>query len=117
MKAELVEFGKLELEGERYERDVMIDAGRIRKRKKGPSKPRRHEFGHTPLTSAEDLPWGGRRLVIGTGAEGALPIAPDVYDEAERRGIQIEALPTRDACHLLAKANASEVYAVLHVTC
>jgi hypothetical protein len=117
VKAELVAFGKLEIDGERYERDVMIDGGRIRKRKKGPSKPRRNEFGHTPLTSAEDIPWGGRRLIVGTGADGALPIAPDVYDEAERRGIQIEALPTRDACRLLAKADASDVYAVLHVSC
>jgi hypothetical protein len=117
VEAKLVAFGKLEIEGERYERDVMIDGGKICKRKKGPSKARRGEYGHTPLTSAEDLPWGGERLIIGTGADGALPITSDVFDEAERRGIQIEALPTRDACHLLAKLDAGEVYAVLHITC
>lgn len=117
VNAELVAFGELQIDGERYERDVLIDAGRIRKRKKGPSKGRRDEFGHTPLTSAEDIPWGGRRLIVGTGADGALPISPDVYAEAERRGILIEALPTRDACHLLADLDADEVHAVLHVTC
>ena len=117
VKARLVAFGDLRIEGERYERDVVIDAGRIRRRRKGPSKARRGEFGHTPLTSAEDIPWGGRRLIVGTGADAALPITPDVYDEADRRGIFITALPTRDACRMLAKIDATEVYAVLHVTC
>jgi hypothetical protein len=117
MKAKLVGFGELEVEGEKYERDVVVDGGKIRKRRKGPSKPRREEFGHTPLTSAEDIPWGGSRLIVGIGAEGALPIASDVYEEAERRGITVEVLPTRDACRLLADLKASEVYAVLHVTC
>jgi hypothetical protein len=117
VKAELVAFGDLKIEGERYERDVVIEAGQIRRRHKGPSKPRRGEFGHTPLTSAEDIPWGGRQLIVGTGADGALPISPDVYQEAERRGIRIEALPTRDACRLLAKLDAKEIHAVLHVTC
>ena len=117
MKAELVAFGDLRINGERYERDVVIDAGKVRRRRKGPSKARRGEFGHTPLTSLEDIPWGGRRIIVGTGADGALPIAPDVYAEAERRGIRIEALPTRDACRLLANLDATEVHAVLHVTC
>jgi len=117
VKAQLIAFGDLRIAGERYERDVVIDAGRIRRRRKGPSKARRAEFGHTPLTSAEDIPWGGRQLIVGTGADGALPIGPDVYAEADRRGIRIEALPTRDACRLLAKLDSTEVYAVLHVTC
>ena len=117
VKAQLVAFGDLRIEGERYERDVVIDAGRIRRRRKGPSKARRGEFGHTPLTSAEDIPWGGRRLIVGTGADAGLPITSDVYAEAHRRGIFITALPTRDACRMLAKIDATEVYAVLHVTC
>jgi hypothetical protein len=117
VKADLVAFGDLRIEGDRYERDVVIDAGRIRKRKKGPSKSLRSEFGHTPLTSAEDIPWGGQRLIVGTGANGSLPISPDVYAEAERRGIRIEAVPTRDACRLLADLDAADVHAVLHVTC
>jgi hypothetical protein len=117
VKARLVEFGKLEIEGKRYERDVVIDAGTIRRRKKGPSKSRRTQFGHTPLTSAEDIPWGGRLLIVGTGANGSLPIAPDIHQEAERRGIRIEALPTRDACRLLTDLDAIDVHAILHVTC
>jgi hypothetical protein len=117
VKAELVEFGKLEIEGERYNKDVIIDGGRIRKRDKDPSKALPHRGRHTPLTAAEQIPWGGKRLVVGTGAKGQLPISPDVRAEAARRGIEIEALPTRDACLLLADLDPADVYAILHVTC
>jgi len=115
--AKLVRFGVLELQRKRYERDVVIEAGRIRRRQKGPSKARRGEFGHTPLTCAEGIPWGGRRLIVGTGADGALPIEPEVFAEAERRGITVEALPTRDACRMLGGLRPGDVYAVIHVTC
>lgn len=117
MKAKLVAFGELQIEGEQYTNDVVIEGGRIRRRRKGPSKPLRDQFGHTPLSVAEDIPWGGKRLIVGTGADGALPIAPEVGEEARRRGIAIDALPTRDACRLLADLKPRDVYAILHVTC
>jgi hypothetical protein len=50
----------------------VIDRGRIRKRKKKPSKRFRDRFGHTPLSIEEEISWKCRRLVIGTGT-GALP--------------------------------------------
>jgi hypothetical protein len=117
MKATLVAFGEVHIEGERYARDVVIDGGRVRRRRKGPSKVLREQFGHTPLSAAEDIPWGGRRLIVGTGAEDRLRVAPDVYEEAARRGIEVRALPTADACRLLADLKTDDVYAVLHVTC
>src|SRR4029434_482646 len=73
MKARLVKFGEIEVQGERYTHDVVIDGGKVRKRKKGPSKQFREEFGHTPLSAAEEIPWGCKRLLVGTGANGALP--------------------------------------------
>jgi hypothetical protein len=118
MKAELVAFGELKIEGERYRKDVVIDRGRIRKRDKGPSKALMTDrWRHTPLTAAEEIPWGGKRLIVGTGAKGQLPIAPELREEAERRGITIEALPTSEACWLLADLDPDDVYAILHVTC
>ena len=60
-------FGSIEIDGTTYQHDVVIDGGRIRKRRKGPSKALRSEYGHTPLTVAEDIPWSCRRLVIGSG--------------------------------------------------
>jgi hypothetical protein len=46
-----------------------------------------------------------------------LPIWPDVREEAARRGIEIEALPTEEACKLVKDLDADEVYAIFHVTC
>jgi hypothetical protein len=34
MKARLVKFGEIEVEGKRYTHDVVIDGGKVRKRKK-----------------------------------------------------------------------------------
>ncbi len=42
---------------------------------------------------------------------------PDVEREAQRRGITITAVPTREACRLLSGLDSSEVRAVLHATC
>ena len=57
--------------GRAYEHDIVIDRGAVRKRSKKPSKPYRDKFGHTPLSADEELPWGGPRMIIGTGAYGA----------------------------------------------
>src|SRR5215472_10110706 len=65
MKARLVKFGEIEVEGKRYAHDVVINGGKVRKRKKGPSKEFREEFGHTPLSAGEEIPWGGKRLLVG----------------------------------------------------
>jgi hypothetical protein len=109
-------FGSVEIDGVEYEHDVIVDRGQIRRRKKGPSKPLRAEYGHTPLSTREDLPWRCRRLVIGTGAAGSLPVEPGVVEEAERRGVVLLLLPTAQAIDLL-NANAAHTNAVLHLTC
>ncbi|MFI7067153.1 hypothetical protein ACIBL3_39585 [Kribbella sp. NPDC050124] len=117
MDVRLLRFGAIEVDGREYEHDIVIEGGRVRKRKKKPSKPYRNEFGHTPVSAAEELPWGGSRLIIGTGVHGSLPIMPDVTDEAGRRGVELTAIPTKDACRLITSVDRREVHAVLHVTC
>ena len=117
MKAELVGFQALEVDGQRYDADVVIERGLVRRRRKKPSKPYRDRFGHTPLSTEESIPWGGHRLIVGTGADGRLPIMAQVYEEAARRNIEIVALPTDEACRLIADLEPGEVNAVLHVTC
>ena len=82
MRARLVSFGVLQVEGKEYDHDVLIDRGQVRKRRKGASKQFRDQYGHTPLSVEEDLPWGGHSLIIGTGASGALPVMPEVMREA-----------------------------------
>jgi hypothetical protein len=72
------EFGSIQIDGVTHDYDVVIDRGSVRKRKKKQSKPFRDAYGHTPLSAAEEIPWKCRRLVIGTGVRGALPIMEDV---------------------------------------
>ncbi len=117
MQVRLLRFGAIEVEGQEYENDIVIESGLVRRRKKKPSKPYRDEFGHTPLSADEDLPWGGGRLIIGTGAHGSLPIMPQVLEEARRRGVELTAIPTEEACRLIESLDRADVHAVLHVTC
>jgi hypothetical protein len=117
MKAEWIAFGEVEIAGRRYTSDVVIAAGRVEKRRKKSSKQYRGEYGHTPLSAAERIPWGGGRLIVGTGANGSLPIMPAVLAEADRRGIEVVATPTKKALRLLRDVDAENVYAIIHVTC
>ena len=109
-------FGLIRIDGVTYEQDVVVDRGNIRLRKKKPSKRFRAEYGHTPLSIEEKIPWRCRRLVIGTGAEGALPVMPGVLEEAKRRGIELLALPTAKAIEAL-RWGDTDTNAVLHITC
>ena len=116
MKIEDFSFGSIKIDGETYEHDVVIDRGSIRKRKKRPSRQFRDAFGHTPLSVKEEVPWKCRRLVIGTGAHGALPVMDEIKQEAERRHIELVVEPTVDAIESL-RRNPKRTNAVLHVTC
>ncbi len=117
MKVEVLGFGEIEVDGERYDHDIVIAAGEVKKRKKSASKRFRDEYGHTPLSAEEDIPWGGRQLIVGTGVYGKLPILPAVEAEAKRRGIKLLAVPTDQACQLLGLIKRGETFAILHVTC
>ena len=117
MKAKLMAFGELEIDGQRYAHDVVIDGGKIRKRVKKASKAYREAYGHTPLSLQEKLPWGGRQLIVGTGMYGRLPVMPEVEQEAARRKVELVILPTEAACRLLTGQKDRDVHAVLHVTC
>src|SRR5215831_11204532 len=109
-------FGSVRVDGVTYDHDLIIDRGKIRKRTKAASRKFRGAYGHTPLSVAEDIPWRCRRLVIGTGADGALPVMQEVRDEARRREVDLVVLPTTQAIGALTKA-AADTNAILHLTC
>ncbi len=109
-------FGLIRIDGVTYEHDVVIDRGQVRKRKKKPSKKYRGDFGHTPLSVAEDIPWNCRRLVVGTGANGNLPVMKEVQQEAKSRQIELVLLPTTQAIQELER-DSDATNAILHVTC
>ena len=108
-------FGSIGIDGSTYEQDLVIDRGEIRKRKKSRSKRFRDEFGHTPLSLEEKIPWKCRRLVIGTGAHGRLPVMDEVKREAKRRRVELVIVPTSEAIRLMEEE--SKANAILHVTC
>ena len=117
MDVEYSQFGEIFVAGVRFDHDVIMERVRARRRKKGPSRAYRDRFGHTPLSADEEIPWSARRLVIGTGADGRLPVMQEVRDLAEARGVEVVELPTAEACRLLRSARRKEVDAILHVTC
>jgi hypothetical protein len=57
MRFDKFSFGAIQIDGTTYEHDVIIDRGEIRKRKKKPSKQFSEQFGHTPLSIEERIPW------------------------------------------------------------
>lgn len=115
MRFDAFSFGSIEIDGVTYEHDVVIDRGDVSKRDKKPSKKFRDDFGHTPVSIEEKIPWKCRCLVIGTGM-GALPVMKELKREAKRRRIELLILPTPQAIKLLNKKPA-DANAILHVTC
>ena len=109
-------FGSIRVDGVTYDHDLVIDRGKIRKRKKAASRKFRGAYGHTPLSIEEDIPWRCRRLVIGTGAEGALPVMKQVREEARRRKVDLVVLPTAQAMGVLT-GTTKDTNAIVHLTC
>jgi hypothetical protein len=116
MKIERFSFGSICIDGAEYEHDVVIDGGSIGKRKKKASKPFREQYGHTPLSVREDIPWNCRRLIVGTGAYGMLPVMDEIAREAAQRRVELVLLPTPEAIEKVNEGDA-ETNAILHVTC
>jgi hypothetical protein len=109
-------FGSVRVDGVTYDHDLIIDRGKIRQRNKGASRNLRGAYGHTSPPAAEDIPWRCRRLVTGTGADGALPVMNEVHEQARRREVDPVILPTAQAISVLAKTT-KDTNAILHLTC
>ncbi len=116
MRLERFTFGSIRIDGVAYEQDVVIDRGKVRERRKKPSKQFRDAFGHTPLSVEEKIPWKCRRLVVGTGAHGALPVMDEIRREAVHRNVELLILPTPKAIETL-RMDPEDTNAILHVTC
>lgn len=110
-------FGRIDVDGHSYTEDVLIEEGTVRLREKESSRALKHRYGHTPLSDREPIPWNCRTLVVGTGMYGKLPVTEEVYAAASERNVKLVAVPTEEACRLLAQADLSETNAVLHLTC
>jgi len=116
MKWGKYKIGSLKIDGEKYSKDVILDRGTLRRRRKKESREFRKQFGHTPISPKEEIPWQCKRLVIGTGMFGHLPVMEEVKAEAQQRGVELIMCPTPEAVQIL-KDGPPDTNAILHVAC
>ena len=76
-------------------------AAGVERRHKRASRPLRGSLrAHAAEPGGADPVGRCRRLIVGTGADGDLPITAELVAEAERRGVELIAVPTPEACRL-----------------
>lgn len=114
MKVKELSFGTINIDGKDYSKDVVIRKGKIEKRKKKKSKKFRSQFGHTPLSIFENIPWDCKKLIIGTGQSSALPVMKEVKEMAKQKGVELVFMSTPDAIHNI---NEKDTNFILHLTC
>src|SRR5207237_9443302 len=97
--------------------DLVAVGGKERNGKKAPYQQVREKYGHTALSVGDEMPGGGQRAIVGTGAHGAVPVMDEGLAEAKRRGIEVISAPTSEVCGLLEEVKKGQAYAILHCTC
>ena len=113
------EFGWVELNGVKYENDIIIHAdGSVTKRKKKKSKDLKPFYGgHTPLSERE-LDFLSEEkpdvVYIGIGHQASLPITPEAILKLKKYETVI--LPTKEIIEKISQEQRKMV-ALIHVTC
>jgi hypothetical protein len=112
------EFGWIEVNGVRYEKDIIIHVdGKVTKRKRKKSRDLKVKYGHTPLSRSELMFLEDEKpevVYIGTGHQGALPITPKAQQVLKKYETVI--LPTPEVIEKIDREHRKYV-ALVHVTC
>lgn len=111
-------FGWIEIDGERYEHDVVLRRdGSIEKRRKKLSK-RIYGTSHTiSLDEAKHVyEKGATTIIVGSGQSGCAHLSDEAAAYFERHGVEVHLLPTRDAIAAWNDAPAKSI-GLFHVTC
>jgi len=111
-------FGSIIIEGQVHERDVIIRLdGQVKKRKKKLSKA---VYGTSHTISLDEARHvyekGAERLIIGAGQYGLVELSDEAAGYFQRKGCQVELLPTKKAMNAWNEAEGA-VIALFHVTC
>lgn len=114
MKVDRFEFGSIVIDGKEYTSDLVIEGREIKKRKKKNSKPYRSQYGHTPLSAKENIPWSCKTLVVGRGMYKSLPVMEEVISEAKQRGVTLIMVNSKEALQYI---NNKDTNLILHLTC
>lgn len=107
-------FGRMEVDGRPFDRDLILDGDEIRVeawwRKQG------HRLDIADLEALFEHP--PEVLVVGTGAHGCVEVPEETRRAAEARGIEIRAAPTPRAVTLFNDlADGKRVAGAFHLTC
>jgi hypothetical protein len=105
-------FGRLTVDGQEHTRDLIVLPDRVVSnwwRREG------HSLALEDLDEVlDELP---EQLVLGVGAHGQLRPDPAVIAALERRGVQVECLPTDAAVRRYGELDERGTAAALHLTC
>jgi hypothetical protein len=112
------EFGRITVDEEVYERDIVIRLkGKVKKRKKKLSKKEGSGSHVISLEEAKHIfDKGAERLIIGTGQEGNIQLSEEAQDYFKKKGCSVELLPTPKAVEAW-NAAEGETIGMFHVTC
>jgi hypothetical protein len=112
------EFGWIEVDGQRYEHDVLVRRdGAVEKRKKKLSK-RVHGTSHTiSLAEARHVyEKGATTLIVGSGQHGCVHLSQEAAEYFERHDVTVRLLLTPEA--IVAWNNGpTKSIGLFHVTC
>lgn len=112
MQIDKYEFGGIVIDGKEYNRDVIITSKDVR----GWWRVKGHEVCVKDLEAIENECF--EVLIIGTGYFGIVKVLPEVKEWAKKRGVELIALPTKEACSLYnEKGKEKKIVAALHLTC
>jgi hypothetical protein len=111
-------FGSITIEGERFEKDVIVRLnGKVKKRKKKLSKA---VYGTSHTISLDEAHHvyqkGAERLIVGTGQFGMIELSDEAAGFFEKKGCQVDLLPMKQAIKAWNEAQGA-VIGLFHVTC
>jgi len=111
-------FGWIEIDGRRYEHDVLVKCdGSIERRKKKLSK-RVYGTSHTiSLDEAKHVyEKGARTLIVGAGQHGCVHLSEEAAKYFARHDVEVRTLPTPQVISAWNEAPARTI-GLFHVTC
>jgi hypothetical protein len=111
-------FGSVTIEGEIFERDVIIRlSGKVKKRKKKLSKA---VYGTSHTISLDEARHvyqkGAKRLIIGAGQYGLVELSDEAAGYFQDRGCEVDLLRMKKAIKAWNQAEGA-VIGLFHVTC
>ena len=111
-------FGWIEIDGERYEHDVLIRlGGKIKKRKKQLSK---EVYGTSHTVSLDEAKHvyekGAHVLVIGSGQDDCVRLSPEAASYLDKHGCAVRLQPTPASLDVW-NAEGADAVGLFHVTC